>query len=331
MTTSISKKSWLGVAVESPSYTAKTAPGTPGYIPTKSIVKGGWKPEYLDEERGDRNANYGVVLTTREGDGDPKGPYYNDTSPYWLLGFMGTDNVTQPDATHVPTVYKHTFAFADEPPTLTVFKSYDAAVYYMTGTVVEKVVLKFSAEAKLLEIEPTLKGFYPVPYTGSPLTPSFSTLTPFPGYMPTIVMTAGASTDINEMTLTMEQKVTAWYGAGGSPDVIRFDFGERKATLEFTARFDNPANIFDRWRLGQTDTCHITFQGALIANSGGSGTPPNTNYYQTLDINIGTISYDSAEHDLSKDNVMIKCKATVIPTAGVLFSCFVQNTIAAYT
>jgi hypothetical protein len=329
--TSISKKAWLAVAVESPSYTAKTAPGTPGYIPAKTAVKGGWKPEYLDEERGDRNANYGVVLTTREGDADPKGPYYNDTSPYWFLGFMGTDTVSQPDSAHAPTVYKHTFSWADVPPTFTVFKSYDAAVYYMTGSVVEKVVLKFSAEAKLLECEATLKGFYPVKYTGGPLTPSFTTLLPFPGYNPTIVMTHGASSDINEMTLTMEQKVTAWYGAGGSPDIIRFDFGERKATVEFQARFDDPTAIFDLWRLGQTDTLHLTFQGALIVNSGPSGTPPNTPYYQTLDINIGTISYESAELDTSKDNVMIKAKATVIPTGGSMFSLFVQNTITAYS
>lgn len=326
---SISKKSWLGIALESPSYTAATAPAN--FIPTKSLIKGGWKPEYLNEERGDRNANYGVVLTTREGMGDPKGPYYNDYHPYFILGMMGADNVSQPDAAHAATVYKHTFAWADIPPTFTVFKSYDAGVYYMPGTVVDKLTFKFAAEAKLLECEPDLKGFYPVKYVGAPITPTFSTLTPFPGYAPTIVMAGGgASSDIHEMTLVVEQKVTPWYGAGGSPDIIRFDFGERKATLEFTARFDNPTLIYDRWRVGQTDSCHITFRGPLIANSGPSGTPPNTDYFQTLDINIGTISYDSAEPDLSKENVQIKCKATVIPTAGVLFTCFVQNSVAQY-
>jgi len=324
----ISKKSSLGIAKETTAYTAMATVSQ--YLPTKSIVKGGWKPEYLNEERGDRNANYGVVLTTRQGDGDPKGPWYNDTSGYWLYGFMGTDTVTQPDATHVPTVYKHTLTFADTPPTFTLFKSYDAVVHQMPGSVVEKVVLKFSAEGKVLECDATVKGIYPTVFGGT-YTPTFSTVKPIPGYAPTIVLTNGASSDITEWTLTIEQKVTPWFGAGGSPDLIRWDFGERKATLEFTARFDVPANVFDVWRLGNTDVCHITFQGALIANSGGSGTPPNTNYYQVLDINIGTISYDQIEPKLDKDNVTLTAKATVIPTSGAIFTSYIQNTLAAYT
>lgn len=325
---SISKKSYLAIAKETTPYTPATTASQ--YIPTKSIVKGGWKPIYMDEERGDRNANYDAVLTTREGDGDPKGPWYNDTSGYFLFGFMGADAVSQPDAAHVPTVYKHTLTFADNPPTFTLFKSYDAVVHQMAGTAVEKVVLKFAADAKLLECEATVKGLYPTVYGGAPLTPAFSTVKPIPGYAPTIVMTNGASSDITEWTLTLEQKITPWYGASGSPDFVRWDFGERKATLEFSARFDVPANIYDVWRLGNRDTCHITFQGALIANSGGSGVPPNTNYFQTLDINIGTLVYDQVEPKLDKDNVMLHAKCTVIPTSGAMFTSYIQNTLAAY-
>lgn len=326
---SISKKSALAIAKETTPYTAMTVPSSNGWIPTKSIVKGGWKPEYLNEERGDRNENYGVVLTTREGDGDPKGPWYNDTSGYFLYGFMGSDTVTQPDATHVPTVYKHTLAFADNPPTFTVFKSYDANLYSMAGTIVEKVTLKYSAAGKLLECDAAIKGLYPVPYTGA-WTPAFSTVKPIPGYAPTVTMSGGTSSDIQEWTLTMEQKVTPWFGSSGQPDFTRWDFGGRKATLELVARFDNAASIYDVWRLGNTDTCTVNFQGALIANSGGSGTPPNTNYFQVLNIVIGTLAYDQGEPALDKDNVTIKMKATVIPTAGAMFTAYIQNTLAAY-
>jgi hypothetical protein len=324
----ISKKSWLGIGLETVPGTALATPSK--FIPTKSIVKGTQHKQRMNDERGDRNANYDVVATTREGDGDPKGDYYNDTSPYFLFGFMGADTVTQPDATHVPTVYRHTLGWADTLPTFTLFKSYDGELYTMPFSVVEKVTLKYSTKDKLLEIDSTIKGLFPVHYTGAPITPTFSTVKPFPGYLPVLTITAGATTDISELTLEMEQKLDLFYGGGGSQDFIKIDPGERKASLSFTARFDSETPIYSRWRTAQDDTLHIVFTGPLIANSGASGTPPNTDYNQSLDINIPVFDYDEATPDLSQDAVMLKAKGTIRPVSGSLFSVVVQNTVAQY-
>jgi hypothetical protein len=323
----ISKKSWLAIARE---VTPGTAPASPTlFIPTKSIMKGTQHFEYLDEERGDRNANYDRVATLREGSTDPKGPWYNDVGGYWLLGAMGSDTATQPDSGHAPTVYKHTFALADVPPSFTVWKSYDAKVYSGSYAVVEKLAFKWTS-AKLLEKEVSLKHLFPVPQTG-PFTPTFSTLKPFAGYAPTITLTGGSTTDIDEFDITFEQKITLWYPSSGSQDFTTVYFGERKVTGGFTARFDN-TTVFDRWRQATDDTLTVDFQGTLIVNSGASGTPPNQNYFQELNINCPVIGYDSAEHDLGKDNVLFKAKFTARPSTGQnLINAFIQNTVASYT
>ncbi len=324
----ISKKSWAGIAVEATPGTAMTSPTK--FLPCKSILKGTRKQEYLNEERGTRDGNYGAVSTTRDGDWNPSGPWYNDVTPYLLICALGADTVSQPDASHVPTVYKHSVALADVPPSLTVFKSYDAAVYYAAYSVLEKFGLKFAADGKLLEFSSGFKTLFPVKYTGSMITPSFSTLLPFAGYAPTLTLNGASTSDIDEVSIDFEQKVTEWYPIAGSPDWAKAYFGERTVKLDFTARFDVSTFYDTYWISQQQGSFQFDVQGALIANSGGSGTPPNTNYYEELNMTIANINFDSFEHDLGKDNVLVKVKGTGIVNGGTLISAWVQNTVDSY-
>src|SRR5437867_2591630 len=102
----ISKKAWTGSARETTPGTAVTTPTL--YIPTKTTFKGGKKREYLNEERGDRNANYGVVDSVRQSSIEMKGPWYNDASPILLWAGLGLPSSAQVNAANAPTVYKHT-------------------------------------------------------------------------------------------------------------------------------------------------------------------------------------------------------------------------------
>lgn len=312
----ISKKSWTGVAKEATPGTAMAAPTL--YVPTKTTFKGGKKREYLNEERGDRNSNYGVVDSIRQSAVNIKGPWYNDALGYFLYGAMGVDTPTQPNAGTAPTVWKHSFSLGDIPPSFTMFRSLDTKAYYVPYSVVEKFKLNFASEGKLLEMEADMLGLYAQPIA-SPPTPSYSSLLPFAGYLPTITLASGVSTDIIELALEFDQKVTLWYPANGSQDFITVYFGERKLTGSFTARFDN-TTIYDKWRNNTNDSLQIDFQGANIAST----------YNQELNINIPVITYDDAEHDLGKDNVLIKTKFTALATTTQFFSAFIQNTITSY-
>ena len=91
-----------GVLTEATSGTAKTAPTV--YHPAKSKFSNKTKMVYLDEERGTRDGNYGRVSTVQQSKGTITGPWYNDTSPYFLYAFMGTDTASQPNAGTAPTV-----------------------------------------------------------------------------------------------------------------------------------------------------------------------------------------------------------------------------------
>ncbi len=47
---------------------------------------------------------------------------------------------------------------------------------------------------------------------------------------------------------------------------------------------------------------------------------------------MSNITYDTMEHDLSKDNILMKTTGTVLAIPGTpLFSGFVQNGVSAYT
>ena len=199
--------------------------------------------------------------------GTISGPWYNDTSPYFLYGFMGTDIATQPNAGTAPTVYLHSLTLADTPPSLTLFKSYDYAAYYFAYSVVEKVVFKFTADGKLLEADFDMQDQYGIKVS-SPPTPSFSGLLPFAGYLPTVQVDTAASNDVEDMQITLQQKVTLFYPANGSRQFATAYFGERTAKVEGTVRYDN--DTFYNYFLTGKDTFHhfnVAFTGPIIAST----------------------------------------------------------------
>jgi Phage tail tube protein len=407
----ISKKAWTGSARESTPGTAVITPTV--YIPTKATFKGGKKREYLNEERGDRNANYGVVDSVRQSSIEMKGPWYNDASPILLWAGMGLPSSAQVNASAAPTVYKHTFQLQDIPPSYTINRNLDAACYYIPYSVLEKWTLSFTADGKLLEVDGNWLGLY-AQQNGAPPTPSYSTVNPFAGYAPTIKFIDGAtSNDVADMQIEYTQKITLWYPANGTQDFVTVYYGERAIKVSFTARFDN-TTIYNRWRNNTNDSLTFDVQGPIIGklytvslgtpsagtftltyngqttsglaynapaatvqtalqglstigsgnatvtgsaggpytvsflnslmNDGnaltGSGTGLTggtfvitpTTYNQELNIVLPTISYDDVEHDTSKDNVLIKAKATaIVPAGSSLITGFVQNTVTSYT
>ena len=314
----ISKKSYLVVAPESTPGTAVITGGTLKSVPCKSNIKAVKKKEYPQEERGDRNAQYLGIDTTRESHTDVKGQWYNDSSAVFLLGWFGIDTVTQPNAGSAPTCYDHTLTFADIPKAFTVHKHYDAKAYYSAYSCIEKMTLKFSAEGKLMEFDASLKGLWPT-INATPPAASFSTLNPFAGYAPVITLGGLATTDIDEFQVEMSQKLKLWYPINGSQDFTTVYFGERAMKVDFTARFDNDT-VYQRFRTGTNDSFSFVVAGDTIAST----------YNNQLTMTMATIAYDFMEHDLGKENVLIKAKATVLPTSGVLATCTVRNTVSAY-
>lgn len=313
MAQSISKKGWLAACLESTPLTLATE-AKALFIPCKAVMTGTQHYEYQDEERNTVDTPNERQATIREGKTDPKGAFYVDTSALFLFGLTGTPTSAQPDSGGNPTVWKHTLVLSDTPPTLSMWKSYHQVTYYAPGVAVEKVVLKWSA-SKMLEIDVNTKHLWPTKYTAGTLVPSYSTVKPFQGYAPTLTFSGGATSDVDEVTITLEREVKLWFPSNGSQDFTRIDYGARKAHVEFQARFDNDT-LYNLFRNSTDDSLTVLFQGATISNT----------YKQELSLTFGTIGYDSMEHDTGKANVMVKAKATVRPTAGVLYSGWVQNT-----
>lgn len=320
MTKSLSKRSWLGAAVESVHGTAIASPTV--YIPAKSTTKGKVKQENVSDERGDRNEIYDIIDTLRHTEWDSKGNWYNDTSPYLLGSAMGSITTSQPDAENSPSVYKHICGLADEPISLTLYKSYDAVVYYHPYSVTEKCSFKFTPE-KLLEFDVSGKSIWPQKYTGSTLVPSFSSVKAFAGYNPTITLTEGVSADIDDLSIEFDQKINLWTPSAGSQDWSDAYYGSRKVSGSFTARFDNDT-LYNYYLNSVLDTLTIEFTGALIEDT----------YYQTLHLEIPVIKYAEMDHDLGKDNVLIKCKFNgMAQGAGAgdnLFKAWVYNAVPSY-
>ena len=319
----ISKKSWLGVATEATPGTARTAPKV--FHPCKSKFSNKTKYVYLDEERGTRDANYGRVPTVQHATGSITGPYYNDTSPYFLYGFMGADTPTQPNAGTDPTVWQHALACADIPPALDLFRSYDVKAYAFAYVVVDKVTFKWTADGKLLEMDSDVQSQYGT-VLATPPSPTYSTLLPFAGYVPTIQIAGSASSDIEEVTITLQQKVTLFYPANGQAQFATAYYGERKADFSFTARFDSDTPLYNHFFNGAgatTDHLNFDFKGPLI-----SGT-----YNEELVLDFPIVGWDEMDLDTSKDNVQIKGKGTAMPgsTANSLFTATITNTVASYT
>jgi len=312
----ISKKTWTGIARETTPGTAVVTPTM--YIPTKTVLKGGKKREYLNEERGNRDMNYGVVDSIRQTAMEMKGPWYNDVGGYMILAAMGSVTDAQPNVGTAPTVWKHTFALADVPPAMTLHRSMDAVTYYAPYSVLEKLTWSFQSEGKLLEVAAHWLGLYAV-VNGTPPTPTYSSLLPFAGYAPTITNSLGVSSDIIDMTIEFVQKITLWYPANGSQDYVTAYFGEREVMVDFTARFDNP-NVYNLWRNNTNDSLLVDFLGNTIAST----------YKQELNISIPVVTYDTIEHDTGKDNVMIKAKGKGLSNPAGLINVFVQNTVPNY-
>lgn len=315
----ISKKTWTGTAKETVSGTPVT-PATK-YHPTKTVFKGAKKREYLNEERGDRNANYGVVDSVRQTTIEMKGPYYPDVTPIVLWGAFGLPTTSQPAPGTDPTVYKHTFALADVPPSYTIARSLDAKAYKVPYCVLDKFSLTFNADGKLFEYDASWLGMFAQIYS-SPPSATYSTVLPMAGYAPTIKFVDNVvSNDVQEMTIEYDQKLTLWYPANGSPDFVTVYFGERSIKVSMTARFDDDT-LYNRWRNNTMDALTFDIQGTNISNS----------YNHELNIVLPNLSWDTMEHDTGKDNVLIKAKGTaVVPSGASLLTGYVQNTVASYT
>lgn len=321
----VGRKTLMGLAFE-------TVPGTPAtvpavWVPCKSILKGTKKKERPDEERGDLDEVHDSILVQQQGAMDPKGAYYNDVHPYFIKSVFGNFITTQPDATGVPTCYKHAMAWADVPPALTLFKSYDGFIRQAAYGVTEKLNFKFTSD-KLLECDPTLKSNFPSNY-GGVWTPTVSTLKPFAGYSPTMKLDGVTTNDINEFELDIELSLRFWFASAGSPDYITVYYDGRKASISFTARMDDPAKVLAKFESGAKSSISVLFQGALIGNSGGGGTPPNTDYFQELSFNVAQFDYDSAEEDTGKGNNTVKVKG-IIESPSTNLTGYVQNTVATY-
>lgn len=404
----ISKKAWTGIAKEVTPGTLVQPPTK--FIPTKTVFKGGKKREYLNEERGDRNANYGVVDSVRQSSIEMKGPYYPDTSPIIMWGGMGLPSSAQPDSAGAPNVWKHTFQLQDIPPSYTITRSMDSRTYSVAYSAVEKWSLHFTADGKLLELDGTWLGLFAQLYN-SPPTPTYSTALPMAGYAPTIKFVDGAtSMDVSDMQIDFEQKLLLWYPASGSPDFVTVYYGERSFKVDVTARFDNDT-LYQRWRnnvmdslnfdvlgaqIGKTITVTlgapsagtftlsyngqttaglaynataaavqtalqgltsvgatnatvsgsaggpytVSFQNGLLADGftlTGSGTGltggalvvgAQTNYFNEINIVLPQLSWDTMEHDVSKENVLIKGKGTaIVPAGSSLVTGYVQNLV----
>lgn len=342
----MTRRTWYAAAIEKTPGTPASAPTL--YLPYSGVIKKDRKAEYSTEERGTRDTNFSVQYTTRKASAEFKGKYYNDTAPYLIMGAMGTDSVTSlgdtssssssssggnnnsssssgssssnSSSNSSPSAYKHIFGISDTLPSFTVFKSYDAQLYQCSLSYVEKFSIKITAEGKLIEFDATTQSQYPQKFTGTPPTPSYSTVKAFAGYAPTLTLNGNTTSDISELTFNFQQKLTPWFAISGSPDMTAMYPGERTASLDFTARFDK-TDINDLFDNTQDFSLGLDVKGEAITSS----------INQQLNMGFPVVNFDSIEWDLSQDNVLIKAKATIRPSAtNQLFNCFVVNTVPSY-
>ena len=179
----ISKKTWLGVAREATAGTMQAAPTlfTPASVKFKNVKK----RIYFQEDRNTRDGNNSVVDGTRHSEGEISGAWYNDTSVYFLLAFMGADSASQPAVGTDPTVWQHALSLTDNPLPLDFWLGYDSDDlgfgYNMAYNVIKSIKIKWQAgeAAKAFEItsstlgQPFTKitsGFPPVPALPVPTT-----------------------------------------------------------------------------------------------------------------------------------------------------------------
>jgi hypothetical protein len=319
MTYSLSKKTVLAVATET---TPGTAPATPTlYVPTKHTYKRMVKHQYITDDRATRDDNNDVVQLVLEGNHSLKGEFYNDTSPYFILGALGLDTPSQPDAGGAPTAWQHIMTPADIPPTLTLYKSYQAAKYQMPFSVVEKFSFKLQNQGTL-QFDADLVSNGHMAYAGT-WTPAISPVHPMSGAKAVIKVGGATSVDIDDIEIDFSQKFTFWYSGlnavTGNADYIAAYPGGRDVKFKFTARFDT-STIYDKFVSETLDSLEFSIQGPLIAAS----------TYQSVDVVLPVTHYDTGEHDTSKENVTVKMAGTAIPSGAELISVTTVNTIASY-
>lgn len=327
----ISKKSWTGLAIESPAGTAASTPTV--YHPCKTKAQQKKKYVYLTEDRGARDANTKRKASVRSGVVDVSGSFYLDTSPYLLYAFMGGKSTTTPDSTNAPTARKHDLTLVDNPPALTIFKGYDVAGYYFAFGACSKYKLKFSADGKLLEEEASFETRYGQPISGA----SFSAMTPtysddalpglgslFSGYTPTLKFSGTAADYVESMEVELKQKITLFYAINGSQDQVRVYYGDREANISFEASFDD-TTLYDKFDQDQDDSLAIDFVGRKI------GDAPST-INEKLSLNFPIVGYDDMEMDTSKEYIQIKAKATARPgtTLNSMMTASVTNAVSTW-
>lgn len=256
---SISKRAWTGFALESTPGTAVTTPTR--YLPTKTTFKGAKKRIYLNEERGNRDMNYGVLDSVRQSNIDLAGPWYNDTSPVHLWASWGLPTTT---VLLAGKVWKHTFNLVDPPPTYTIIRSLDAITYYVPFSTLTGWKLHLVSDGQLLEIDANYIGLYAQKHP-SPPSPTFSTVLPFNGFAAKITTQTGLSTDIADIEMDFSQKVSLWYPTNGTADFIQTYTGERQIKLGFTMRFDTET-MYNYWRNNLFDNLTLDIQGPGVAN-----------------------------------------------------------------
>jgi hypothetical protein len=313
MTYSLSKKTVLAVATEA---TAGVAPATPTlYVPTKHTYKRMVKHQYITDDRATRDDNNDVVELVQEGNHSIKGEFYADTSPYFINAALGADAPTQPDAGSAPTAWQHVMTPADLPPTLCLYKSYQAEKYQMPFTVVEKFSFKMQNQGTVqFDADCVSNGH--ATYAGT-WTPAVSGVHPMSGALAVIKVNGSASVDIDDIEIDFSQKFTFWYS--GSRDYIAAYPGGRDVKFKFTARFDT-STIYDRFVSETLDSLEFSVQGI---NLGGT-------VYQMVDVLIPVTHYDTGEHDTSKENVTVKMTGTAIPSGSELIQVTTVNTVASY-
>jgi hypothetical protein len=314
----LSKKTVLGVAPEATPGTAASAISL--YVPTKHTYKRMIKHQYITDDRGVLDENNDVVALVAEGNHSLKGEFYADTSPYFIYSALGQEAApTQPDAVNAPTAWLHTMTPIATPvngqlPTLTLFKSYQTDLYQMPYAVVEKFSFKLTNTGTLqFDADAVSNQHATMVPTWSP---SISTVHPMSGNAAVIKVNNANSLDVDDIEIDFEQKYTFWYS--GSQDYIAAYPGGRSVKFKFTARFDSDV-IYNRFVSETLDSLEFIVNGV---NLGTVGQPT----YQSVDVTLPVIHYDTGEHDTSKDNITVKMAGVAIPSGAELIQVKTINT-----
>jgi len=319
----LSKKAWTGYYAETTSGASTPQTVAPTvFAPAKGEMKFMRASAMLDEDRGTRDENYGMIYGIRHADISLKSDLYVESVPYPVMSAIGhsTDTVV------VAGANKHLMIWDDFPRTLAVYQSYDTAEYFSNYAQTEKFDIKVTGEGKSVEFNATVKGLYPIKKT-TPDTPNFFSpviSSPEAGYYPKITLDGGStSTDIMDFEFAFEQKLRLWTPVANSPDFIKIYPGSRKATVSFTARFDNDT-YFNKWlAITNTSTGAMTFDvlGDLITGS----------TFNELSIAMPLMQFTDMELDKSKENVVVKVNADLTSNSAGLFTLFFVNSLTSMT